>query len=104
MIEETLTFDDLTAEEIQESTRKLPVELTVGEKKSKKTFLLQVDNYGLITVRFKEGGPVPPIVKGQFTSMEEAKTAIREWQRKTGLAPVVNEEIVRKQYDGMGAE
>lgn len=96
-MKDVVKFDDLTNEELLDEVKEIPVDLVAVDNKAKKSFVLKLDNFGLITIGFREGGHIPPACQGQYTSIEDAKVAIRQWQKQTGKVPNVIEEINRKE-------
>lgn len=84
-----LSLEDLTgvADVEEEQTRKQPIELDIAvagaTKTIKKTVEFHTNDYGLIVIKFKEGGILPLELQGQFTGTRDAIGAVNEWQART---------------------
>lgn len=58
-----------------------------------KTVRCSLDQRGLIQLSFKEGGKLPEILGGRFTTMEEVKTALTIWQARRAKEFVLDENV-----------
>lgn len=67
-----------------EVQRNKPVEVNVivagvEEEPETKTVQFSTTNEGLVQIQFKEGGKLPPEMRGRFTSTTEALSAVSQW-------------------------
>lgn len=86
---EVMKFSDLTDpqpaqkdSDIDKAKKGLSVEIEVaGAKKTeKKTVQIKLDNRGLMQLSFAEGGQMPEVLSGRFTSLDEVKLALTIWK------------------------
>lgn len=94
-----LRFDELVTQPVveQEPTNTLEISIEVaGPKETEaKTVRCSLDQRGLIKLSFKEGGQLPVLLEGRFTTMEDVKTALSVWQARRAKEFVLDESVER---------
>lgn len=64
-----------------------PVSVTVDiispKKTEPKTVVITSNNHGLLSLRFKEGGTLPDILKGDFCSVKDIELSITVYCQRT---------------------
>jgi hypothetical protein len=83
----SISFKELASDEPQEDERKVSQKKTLevlvkvaGPKAVEaKTVILTLDNRGLIKLAFAEGGELPELLKGRFTSLADVAEALEVW-------------------------
>lgn len=105
----TLKFSDLTkaAEEtdLQEEKKGIEIEIEVAGPKElvKRHVKMSLDNRGLIKLCFREGGKLPVLLQGRFTSIEDVKVALTVWQDREAKhfpKPKLEDEIETQGTEG----
>lgn len=90
-------------------SRQQPVEIEVevaGPRESveHKTLNFFVNNAGLIYCKFKEGGQLPSELKGQFTGINTALSAVNIWKNRASKEAEISTEIkTDSSNDGVAA-
>lgn len=99
----TIRFDDLMDVDeatAQEKAKKKDLEILVdvaGPKETEtKTLCVKMNVFGLLSLRFKEGGQLPGCLTGDFTGIEEVRSALDIWRNQRHKEFVLDPEIERQ--------
>jgi hypothetical protein len=87
MSAQSINFNDLSAatevkQEEPSTKRGMEVQIEVAGPKEveAKTVQLKLDQRGLIQLSFKEGGELPALLQGRFTSLTDVQQVLLLWQ------------------------
>jgi hypothetical protein len=102
----TLKFSDLTKAveetDLQEEKKGIEIEIEVAGPKEMKVrhVKMSLDNRGLIKLCFREGGKLPVLLQGRFTSIEDVKVALAVWQDREAKHFHVEDKIESDNSEG----